>query len=73
MEQNTTQHESELDALRRAYVLLENRVQEVAKEARYARIHTQEVIQSLVLRTNPAGKEDWEKNLQAALKREEEK
>lgn len=71
VEQNTTKQESELEALRRAYILLENRMQEIAKEARYARVHSEEIIQSIVLRSNPAGKGDWEKNLQNALKRDE--
>lgn len=71
VEQNSTRQESEIEALSQSLVLMQNRLEEVAQEARYARVHTEEVIQSLVLRPKPAEKEGWEKTLQAALKRGE--
>ena len=39
----------------------------VGKEARYARIHTEEVIQSLALRANPGRVAEWQKSLEKAL------
>lgn len=71
VELNAVRKEGEIEALRQSLELMESRLAEVAKEARYARVHTEEVIQSVVLRVNPAGKENWEQNLQIALKREE--
>lgn len=69
VEQNTTLQESKLEALSQAFLSMEDRLGKVAQEARYARIHSEEIIQSIVLRSNPTGKGDWEKNLQDALRR----
>jgi hypothetical protein len=49
---------------------LEVMLRETTETANYAKAHSEEVIQSLVLRKNPDANSTWERGLQEALERQ---